>query len=140
MQPTVQSQARLKRVAWGLAALLVAVLIIGGVHVRRLGDHIAQLEEEARATAIQLGAARREAGDARQAAEAAQRQAREAADRAQAAEGVRAKLEALAKSTDAMRADLEGRLKAAEAAKAEAEAKLKAATEKSGARPEGKQE
>lgn len=140
MQPTVQSQARLKRVVWGLAIVLAAVLVIGGVHVRRLGDQITRLEEEARGNATAVAAARREAGDARQAAEAAKRELRGAADRMQAAESTRTKLEALAKSTDAMRAELEAKLKAAEAAKAEAEAKLKAATERTPAKPEEKQD
>ena len=126
MQPTIQSQARLKRVAWALGILLAATLVVGGVHVQRLGDQITRLEEEARATAAALGAA--------------QRDIRAAADRAQAAESTRTKLEALAKSTDAMRAELEAKLKAAEAARAEAEAKLKAAMEKPGAGPERKQD
>ena len=140
MQPTIQSQTRLKRVAWALGILLAATLVVGAVHVQRLGDQITRLEEEARATAAALGGAQRQAGDARQALEAAQREIRAAADRAQAAESARTKLETMAKSTDAMRAELEAKLKAAEAAKAEAEAKLKAATEKPGAGPEGKRD
>jgi len=116
MQPTVGSQARLKRLTWLLSLLLALVIAVGGLYVVRLAD-------EVRAGAAALEAVRRELADARRAAEAADTVVREAGAQAQAAA--------------AARDEIEAKLKAAEAARAEAEAKLKSATEKP---PAGAQE
>ncbi len=78
MQPRVQSQVRLKRLVWLLSVLLVAVVVAGGLQMRRLGTDVARLEAEAVPGAAALAAARREAADARQAAAAAQRALRTA--------------------------------------------------------------
>ncbi len=125
MQPTIQSQVRMKRLVWLLGLLLPAALLVGGIHVNRLGNAISRLEHEAGAGAAALAAARRETLDARQAADAAAKAQRAAQDRAQASESARAKAETLAKTADSVRVELEGKLKAAEAARAEAEARLK---------------
>lgn len=109
MQPTIQSQTRLKRLAWLLGLLLALSLVLGGFYIARLSN-------EVRAGAAALEAARRELTDVRRTAEAATNAQRAASAKAQAAE--------------AGRAELEAKLSAAEAARAEAEAKLKLATEK----------
>lgn len=109
MQPTVESQTRLKRLTWLLSLLLALTIAFGGLHVVRQADEI-------RAGAAALDSARRDLADARRAADAAETAVREAGAQAQAA----------ATARDAF----EAKLQAAEAARAAAEARLKAAAEK----------
>ncbi len=118
MQPTVQSQARLRRLVWLMSALLILVVAGGAVQFARLGAEIERLKTEAHAAAAALA-------DARQAAAGLRFSLRGAEERVKAAEGARAKAEAAAKSTDAELAELEARLRAAEAARAEAETRLR---------------
>ena len=138
MQPTIQSQARLRRLVWLVSALLVLVVVAGGLQWGRHAAEMARLEDEAQRAVDALAAAQREASDARQAAAGLRFSLRGAEDRVQAAEGARAKAEAIARSADTMCVELEGKLRTAEAARAEAEAKLRAATEKSDAQLEGR--
>ena len=136
MQPTIQSQARLKQLAWALSALLLAGGLWGGFHIRSLNAEIARLNAEAREDAGALAAARRDLIESRQSAEAATRDQRATQDRVKEAESARAKAESVAKAADALRIELEAKLKAAEAARSEAEARLKAAAEKEPAKPQ----
>jgi chromosome segregation ATPase len=114
MQPTVESQTRLRRLVWLLGGLLALTVALGGVHLARMAD-------EVQASQSALESAKRDVADARRAAEAAEKVTREAGAEAQAA--------------SAQREEIAAKLRAAETARAEAEARLKAATEKLNAAP-----
>ena len=109
MQQSTQVKSRGSGSAWLLGILLIVAVAGGGYYIYTLRQHL----EVSVAT---IEAARKDAADAKQAAEQAKQQA---------ADALKVKSDA-----EAARAELEAKLKAAEAAKAELEAKLKAATEK----------
>lgn len=116
MQPTVESQTRLRRLVWLLGALLAVTVALGGVHLARMADEVRESQSALETAKRDAADARRDMADARRAAEAAEKVTREAGAEAQAAA--------------AQREEIAAKLKAAETARAEAEAKLKAATEK----------
>jgi hypothetical protein len=109
MQPTIRSQARLKRLVWLLSLLLVLIACAAGVEIVRLGDAL-------ESAAARLEYVRRELASARDAARTA----------LSAQYAAAAKVQAVERAAEARRAELESKLKAAEAARAETEAKLNA--------------
>ncbi len=130
MQPTVQSQARLRRLVWALGLLLITAAAAGGLHVHRLNGEISRLGAEFGAREAALEDLRRQLANARQAATTAAAAERRTRDQAQIAEEARTRAEMVARTADTVRQELEAKLKAAEAARADAEAKLREATEK----------